>query len=213
MEPLLSKAIEAYIHDHTRPRDPLFDELREVTYATMQSPQMQVGRVEGTFLKLLVRITGARRVLEIGTFTGFSGLCMAEGLPEDGELITCDIDPGATRIAREFFDRSPHGRKITIRLGNALETVRALPAEPPFDVVFIDADKVGYIDYYEASLPKVRKGGLIIADNALRDGNVLSPASPGDHAIVAFNAHVNADARVENVLLSVRDGMMLAYKR
>jgi caffeoyl-CoA O-methyltransferase len=213
MEPLLPKAIEAYVHDHTRPLDPLFDELREVTYATVPSPQMQVGRVAGTFLKLLVRITGARRVLEIGTFTGFSGLCMAEGLPEDGELITCDIDPNATRIAREFFDRSPHGRKITIRLGNALETVRALPEEPPFDVVFIDADKVGYIDYYEASLPKVRKGGLIIADNALRDGKVLSPDSPGDHAIVAFNAHVNADARVENVLLSVRDGMMLAYKR
>jgi caffeoyl-CoA O-methyltransferase len=213
MNPLLSPEIAAYIHDNTRARDPLFDELREVTYASMRSPNMQVGRVEGTLLKLLCRLTGARRVLEIGTFTGFSALCMAEGMPEDGELITCDVDPKATEIARSFFDRSPHGRKITIRLGDALTTVNQLPAEPPFDLVFIDADKEPYVAYYEAVVPRVRPGGLIVADNTLWEGKVLHPADASTRAIVAFNAHVNADPRVENVLLSVRDGMMLAYKR
>ena len=210
---LLAPEIEAYIHDHTRAPDPLLDELREVTYSTMESPAMQVGRVEGTLLKLLCRLTRARRVLEIGTFTGFSGLCLAEGMAEDGELITCDINPKATALARSFFDRSPHGKKITIRLGEALATVKQLPSEPPFDLVFIDADKPQYIAYYEAALPKIRPGGLLIADNTLWSGKVINPADDKSRAIVAFNAHVNADPRVENVLLSVRDGMMLAYKR
>jgi caffeoyl-CoA O-methyltransferase len=210
---LLAPELEAYIHDHTRPRDPLFDELRDATYASMQSPNMQVGRVEGTLLKLLCQLTRARRVLEIGTFTGFSTLCMAEGMAEDGELITCDINPEATKIARAFFDRSPHGRKITIRLGDALATVNQLPTEPPFDLVFIDADKEPYIAYYEAVVPRVRPGGLIVADNTLWEGRVLHPADASTRAIVAFNTHVQADPRVENVLLSVRDGMMLAYKR
>jgi caffeoyl-CoA O-methyltransferase len=210
---LLSPAIEAYIHDHTSARDPLFDELREVTYASMKSPQMQVGRVEGTLLKLLCQLLGARRVLEIGTFTGYSALSMAEGVVEEGEIITCDIDPEATRVAQRFFDRSPHGRKIKLRLGDALETVNQLPGEPPFDLVFLDADKERYHAYYEAVLPKLRRGGLLIADNTLWSGKVLNPTEATDHAIVAFNDHVNADPRVENVLLSVRDGMMLAYKR
>jgi len=213
MTRLLDPKIEAYIHDHTRAPDPLLDELREVTYSTMESPAMQVGRVEGTLLKLLCRLTRARRVLEIGTFTGFSGLCLAEGMAEDGELITCDINPKATALARSFFDRSPHGKKITIRLGEALATVKQLPSEPPFDLVFIDADKPQYIAYYEAALPKIRPGGLLIADNTLWSGKVINPADDKSRAIVAFNAHVNADPRVENVLLSVRDGMMLAYKR
>jgi caffeoyl-CoA O-methyltransferase len=213
MTRLLTPEIEAYIHDNTRARDPLFDELREVTYASMDSPSMQVGRVEGTLLKLLCRLTGARRVLEFGTFTGFSALCMAEGMAEDGELITCDRDPKATEIARTFFDRSPHGKKITIRLGEALATANELSAEPPFDLVFIDANKDQYIAYYEAVLPKLRAGGLIVADNTLWNGKVLTLEDANSRAIVAFNAHVNADPRVENVLLSVRDGMMLAYKR
>jgi caffeoyl-CoA O-methyltransferase len=174
---------------------------------------MQVGRVEGTLLKLLVGLCGARRVLEIGTFTGFSGLCMAEALPDDGELITCDVDPVATGLARRYFDSSPHGRKITIRLAPALETLRALAGSAPFDLCFIDADKGNYLAYYEAVLPLLRRGGLIVADNMLWSGRVLAPSSVDDHAIVALNAHIVADERVENVLLTVRDGIMLARKR
>jgi caffeoyl-CoA O-methyltransferase len=173
---------------------------------------MQVGRVEGTLLKMLAGLVGARRVLEIGTFTGFSALCMAEALPEGGELITCDIDPEAVRIAQRFFDRSPHGKKIRVRLGDALETVRSLPAESTFDLVFLDADKERYSDYYELVLPRLRVGGLLVADNTLWSGRVLSPSHASDHAIVAFNRRVAEDPRVENVLLSVRDGMMLARK-
>jgi caffeoyl-CoA O-methyltransferase len=215
MIPLVHPDIEAYTEAHTSPRPPLFDELRDVTYASMASPQMQVGRVEGTLLKLLVAISGARRVVEIGTFTGYSALAMAEALPDDGEIVTCDIDPVAARTAQAFFDRSPHGRKIHLRLGDALETVRALPEGPWIDLVFLDADKERYPAYYEALLPRVRPGGLVVADNTLWSGHVLSPR-PGvetDRGIVAYNRLVTEDPRVENVLLTVRDGIMLARKR
>lgn len=209
---LLSPEIDRYVHDHTRARPPIFDELREVTYASMTDPQMQVGRVEGTLLKVLVALIGARRVLEIGTFTGYSGLCMAEALPDDGELITCDRDPEATRVARAFFDRTPHGKKITIKLGDALETVRGMTAGQTFDMAFIDADKERYGDYYEEIVPRLRPGGLIAADNTLWSGEVVAPETASARAIDAFNKRVAADPRVENVLLSVRDGLMLARK-
>jgi caffeoyl-CoA O-methyltransferase len=212
MTPIVDPEIEAYTEAHTSPRPPLFDELREVTYGTMASPQMQVGRVEGTLLKTLVAASGARRVIEIGTFTGFSALCMAEGLPDDGELITCDIDPVAARTAQGFFDRSPHGKKISLRLGDALATLRGLPAEPWIDLAFLDADKERYVDYYEELVPRLRRGGLLVADNTLWSGHVLAPREATDRAIVAFNRLVTGDARVENVLLSVRDGIMLARK-
>jgi len=209
---IISPELELYIEQHTRARPPLFDELRDVTYASMRSPNMQVGRVEGTFLKMLVTLLGARRVLEIGTFTGYSSLCMAEALPDDGQLFTLDIDPVATNVARSFFERSPHGKKITLHLGDALETLRSLPADQPFDLAFIDADKARYTSYFEAVLPRLRRGGLIVADNTLWSGRVLSPESTDDHGIVRFNDHVMNDPRVENVLLSIRDGMMLARK-
>jgi caffeoyl-CoA O-methyltransferase len=213
MADIVARALEEYCFAHTKPRGPLFDELREVTYASRADANMQVGRVEGALLALLCRLSGARRVLEIGTFTGYSGLSMAEALPDDGELVTCDRDPEATRVARSFFDRSPHGKKITIRLGDALDTIRALPADRPFDVVFLDADKENYTNYFEATLPLLRPGGLLIADNTLWSGKVLDPKAETDRAIVRFNRHVTDDPRVDNVLLSVRDGMMLAYKR
>jgi len=212
MVPIVPPEIEAYAHDHTSPRPALFDELRERTYTSMASPHMQVGRVEGTLLKLLCALAGARRVLEVGTFTGYSALCMAEALPEGGEVVTCDIDPRAVEIARSFFARSPHGHKIRVCLGDALETLRALPMEPTFDVVFLDADKERYAAYYELVLPRLRPGGLIVADNTLWSGKVLAPGAETDRAIVGFNARVAEDPRVENVLLSVRDGIMLARK-
>lgn len=212
MRLLVSPEIDRYVHDHTRARPALFDDLREVTYADMKDPQMQVGRVEGTLLKILVALSRASRAIEIGTFTGYSALCMAEALPEGGELVTCDVDPRAMDVARSFFERSPHGRKITPRLGDALETVRAMPEEPSFDLAFVDADKERYLDYYEALLPRLRQGGLLIADNTLWSGEVLAPTTRSAEAIVQFNDHVTRDPRVENVLLSVRDGVMLVRK-
>ena len=211
MESFINEAVERFAHDHTKPESELYLRLRDETYATMKSPGMQVGRIEGRFLKMLVRLTGARQVLEIGMFTGYSALMMAEGLPDDGHLITCDVDPKAEAIARRYFNESPHGHKIEVRMGPALETINTLSG--PIDMVFIDADKGNYSNYYEACLPLVRPGGLIVADNVLWSGRVLHPESSDDHAIVAFDKLVQSDPRVENVCLTVRDGMMLAWKR
>ncbi|RJS26049.1 methyltransferase [Corallococcus sp. H22C18031201] len=208
---LVPRDIEAYAEAHTEHVSPLLEELRELTYAEVASPHMQVGRMEGTFLRLLVALLQARRVLEIGTFTGYSALCMAEALPEDGELITCDLNPSVAEVARRFFARSPHGHKVHLRLGPALETLRTLKG--PFDLAFIDADKGNYAAYYDAVLPLVRPGGLVVADNVLWSGRVLQPESAQDHAIVAFNQKVAADPRVEKVMLTVRDGLLLARKR
>jgi caffeoyl-CoA O-methyltransferase len=208
---LVPTDIEKYAQEHTEVPAPLFEELRQTTWARVSLPQMQVGRMEGTFLRMLVRMTRARRVLEIGTFTGYSALMMAEALPDDGELLSCDIDPEATAVARDFFARSPHGQKITLRMGPALETLNTLSG--PFDLAFIDADKQNYSAYYDAVLPLLRTGGLLVADNTLWSGRVLEPRTPDDHAIVAFNDKVAADPRVEKVLLTIRDGMMLALKR
>jgi len=208
---LVPEAIEEYASAHTEPASPLFEQLRNETYAKMEMPQMQVGPIEGTFLRLLVRLARAKRVLEIGMFTGYSTLMMAEGLPEDGELITCEINPKAEEIARRYFAKSPHGKKIKIRMGPALQTIESLTG--PLDMVFIDADKENYPRYYDAVLPLLRAGGLIVADNVLWSGRVLKPKDQTDRAIVAFNEKVAKDTRVEKVILTVRDGITLALKR
>jgi caffeoyl-CoA O-methyltransferase len=208
---LVPEDIEAYAAEHSEPVAPLFEALREETYASMSSPNMQVGRLEGNLLRLLVRLSGAKHALEIGMFTGYSGLMIAGGLPEDGTLITCDVDPKAEAIARRAFAKSPVGKKIEIRMGPALQTLKTLKG--PLDFVFIDADKENYLAYYEAVLPLLRKGGLLVADNTLWSGKVLAPKSDSDRAIVAFNAAVAKDTRVDKVLLTVRDGMTLAVKR
>jgi len=210
---LVPEEIEEYAVRQTSAVPQLLEELRKVTYAEMDSPQMQVGALEGTFLQLLVRISGARRGLEVGMFTGYSTLMMAAALPEDGELITCDVNPKAEAVARRFFDRSPDGGKIHIRMGPALETLETL--EGPFDFAFIDADKVNYIHYYEKVLPMLRPGGWIAADNTLWNGKVVSdPAEQDDdtRALVAFSRHVANDDRVTQALLTVRDGITLIHK-
>jgi caffeoyl-CoA O-methyltransferase len=209
--PLVAKKIEQYAEAHTEPVDPLLEELWEETHRTMEQAQMQLGRIAGTFLNLLVRTSGARHALEIGMFTGYSGLMIAAGLPDDGTLVTCDVNPKAEEIARRYFARSPHGNKITIRMGPALETIRTL--SPPIDFVFIDADKSNYPRYYEAVLPLMPRGGLLVADNTLWSGRVLKPRNEDDRGIVAFNDVVARDSRMEKVLLTVRDGMMVARKK
>jgi caffeoyl-CoA O-methyltransferase len=211
MESFIHPAVEQFARDHTKSEPDLYRRLREETYRVMVRPQMQVGVIEGRFLKTLVRLMNARAVLEVGMFTGYSALMMAEGLPEDGRLITCDVDPKAEAIARRYFAESPHGHKIDIRMGPALETIKTLLG--PLDLVFIDGDKGNYSNYYEACLPLLRSGGLIVADNVLWSGKVIDPKEDDDHAIVAFNRLVQSDTRVENVCLTVRDGMMLAWKR
>jgi caffeoyl-CoA O-methyltransferase len=211
MQRFIDEGVENYAHDRTTEESDLFRRLREETFREMQYPEMQVDRIEGRFLKMLVRLTGAKNILEIGMFTGYSALMMAEGLGSDGRIITCDVDPKAEQIARKYFAEGPNGSKIEVRMGPALETVKSLAG--PIDLVFIDADKVNYLNYYEACLPLVKPAGLIVADNVLWSGRVLDPQDENSRAIVAFNDHVQADSRVENVCLTVRDGMMLAWKR
>ena len=208
---LVPQPIEAYATAHTEPVGPVLEALREETYASVSRAQMQVGPLEGTFLRMLVQLVGARRVVEVGTFTGYSALCLAQGLPEDGELVTCDVNEETTAMARRYWDQTPHGKKIRAVVAPALETIAGL--EGSFDLAFIDADKTSYDAYYEALLPKIRQGGLVVIDNTLWSGRVLDPLGADDQAIVAFNAKVAADTRVEKVLLTVRDGMTLARKR
>jgi caffeoyl-CoA O-methyltransferase len=210
---LIGPDLAAYVDAHTTAETPLLARLRAETQTDLPSPQMQVGPVEGALLRILVAVSRARDVLEIGTFSGYSGLCMASALPDDGRLVTCDIDPVATAVARRYFAESGFGHKIDLRLGPALATIAALAQEGRrFDLVFIDADKTNYSNYWDAVLPLVPVGGLIVADNTLWSGRVLDPKEDSDRAIVAFNARVAADPRVEHVLLSVRDGVMLARK-
>lgn len=209
---LVPEEIERYAEAHTTPLPPLLQELVALTRDKMgDRATMLSGQLEGTLLQTLVASLGARRVLEIGTFTGFSALMMAAALPEDGELITCDVDPEAIAIARGFFQRSEHGRKIELREGPALETLKTLAG--PFDFAFIDADKQNYIPYYEATLPLLSPHGLIAVDNVLWSGRVLDPKEENDRAIVAFNEHVARDDRVTQVVLTVRDGVTLIRRR
>jgi len=207
---IVAPQIEAYATRHSSPESELLKRLVRVTQDRTSAPQMQVGHLEGSFLRLLVKISSAARILEIGTFTGYSALTMAEGLPKGGRLITCDIDPETTKIAQALWQSSPHGKKIALKIGPAIETIRRLKGL--FDLVFVDADKENYIRYWELCVPKVRRGGLLLADNVLWSGRVLHPADRTDRAIVAFNQRVVADRRVEVVMLPIRDGLTLARK-
>lgn len=213
MKAIIPKKIEEYCLCHTSPRGKLLAELEKYTRRHCEDSQMLIGPHEGALLALLVRLTRARRILEIGTFTGYSALCMAEALPKNGQLITCEINPRHADIAQSFFDRSAHGRKIKIHPGPALETLSSLPRSTKFDFVFLDADKENYVNYFEAVLPSLRSGGLIVADNVLWSGRVLAPKKKTDRAVSRFNKHVRRDPRVECVMLPVRDGVSLIRKR
>lgn len=210
---LIGAELEAYVTAHTTREGQLFARLRADTLAQLSMPQMQVGPVEGALLRLLVGLVRPQTILEIGTFSGYSALAMAGALPDGGQLITCDIDPVATALARRYFTEARLDHRITLHLAPALDTIAQLAAQRRrLDLVFIDADKPNYSHYWDAVLPLVPVGGLIIADNTLWSGKVIDPQDLDDHAIVAFNARVAADPRVEHVLLSVRDGVMLARK-
>jgi len=208
---LVEESIEEYAAAHTTPPDSLLAELAEETRATMSSPGMLTGTIEGRFLELLVWGTGARRVLEIGTFTGYSALSMAAALPEDGRIDTLDVEPRHAEVAQRYFDRSPHGSKITLHLGPALETLERL--EGLWDLVFVDADKGNYDAYVEAVLPRLSERGLIAIDNTLWSGRVLDPQDDDTRAIAALNDKLAADERVVVAQLTIRDGVTLVRRR
>jgi caffeoyl-CoA O-methyltransferase len=204
--------VEAYAEAHTEPPGELLERLAEETRAKTTAPQMMVGPLEGRFLAFLVRALRARRVLEVGTFTGYSSICMASALPAGGRIVTLDVNEETTEIARRYATEAGVVGRIDYRVGPASETLAQL--DGPFDLVFIDADKDGYVDYYETALPRLADGGLIVADNVLWSGRVISEA-PDDstRAIQRFNEHVRDDDRVETVMLTVRDGMTLIRRR
>src|SRR5712691_2860334 len=192
---VIDPRLEDYLERMTSAHEGLLAELSEETRSTLGNEQMLTGPVAGRLLELLVWFGRPERVLEIGTFSGHSALAMAAALPEGGRIDACEIDPERAAFAQRYFDRSPHGSKITLHVGPALETLERL--EGTFDFVFIDADKDGYVDYYEAVLPRLAERGLIVADNTLWSGRVVDEPSP----IAAFNEHVAADPRSVQVVL------------
>ena len=206
---MFSEALDAYLDARATPLEPLLQENYEETYASLSSPQMIAGPVVGRLLRFLVAMTAPRLVVEIGTFTGYSALSMAAAMPADGRIDTLDIEPKHAEVAQRYFDCSPFGSRITLHPGPALETIDRLEGE--FDFVFIDADKVNYLNYYEAVLPRLSTDGLIAADNTLWSGRVLDEGDDSEdtRAIKAFDERVRSDSRVTSVMLTVRDGVTL----
>lgn len=209
MKNLVVPEIEAYAEAHSIPESDACRRLREETYASVECPHMVVGPLEGAFLKMMAQMVKAKRVLEIGTFTGYSALCFAEALPDDGLVITCDIDPETSEVAKRHWAASPVGHKITARLGPALETMRTLDGS--FDVIFIDADKRNYVNYYRRGVELLSADGVMLVDNVLWNGEVVRHPPPDDStaAIHALNRVVAADSRVTSVLVTVRDGVLV----
>jgi caffeoyl-CoA O-methyltransferase len=205
--------MDEYAEAHSTPRDELLTRLFEETHEKLAAPQMLTGGIEGGFLHTLVWVSGAKRVLEIGTYSGYSALSMAAALPDDGEIITCDVWEEANEVARRYAAESPHGSKIDFRLGPALETIAEL--EGPFDLVFIDADKDNYDNYFEATLPLLSERGLIIVDNTLWSGRVLPGRDDGSDqtkSIGALNDKLASDPRIVTVMLPIRDGVTLVRR-
>ncbi len=209
MKSLVLPAIEAYAEAHSATESAVCRALRKETYRSMDLPQMVVGPLEGAFLKIMAHLVRARRVLEIGTFTGYSALCLAEALPEEGRVLTCEIDPDAAAIAKKYFAESPHGNKIELRMGPALETLRSLTG--PFDLIFIDADKANYLTYYRRALELVAETGVILIDNVLWSGDVLlqPPPDRSTAVIQELNRIIAADPGVVAVLVTIRDGVFV----
>jgi caffeoyl-CoA O-methyltransferase len=209
---IVPEDIERYAEEHTTAPDDLLRRLAEETRTTLQSPQMLTGTLEGRLLEFLVFATGARRVLELGTYSGYSAISMAAALPPGGHIDTCEVDEQHAAVARRYIEEAGYADRITIHLGPALETIARLEGE--FDFVFIDADKVNYGAYYEALLPRLATGGLMAIDNTLWSGKVLEPdEDPGTRAIAELNDRIARDPEVVAVQLTVRDGVTLVRRR
>lgn len=202
-----------YAEKHTSAESSLLSELNRDTHAHILSPRMLSGHLQGRLLAMLSRMIKPQYILEIGTYTGYSAICLSEGLQQHGKLITIDINEELEDMIKSYFDKAGLGHKIEHITGNALEIIPTLQTN--FDLVFIDADKINYSNYYDMVLPRLNKGGYILADNVLWSGNVLKPVAEQDDdtkAIVAFNKKVSEDQQVENVLMPIRDGIMLMRK-
>jgi caffeoyl-CoA O-methyltransferase len=211
----LAPAIHSYLVEHGTPPDDVQRSLIEETAELGGISVMQIAPEQGAFMTVLTRLVDARRAVEVGTFTGYSALAIARGLPDDGRLLCCDVSEEWTAIGRRHWDRAGVGDKIELRIGPALDTLRALPGEEAFDLAFIDADKVNYQGYYEEILVRLRRNGVILVDNTLWMGAVVDRKADDDDtkAIRAFNDFVAADDRVDSVMLPISDGLTLLRKR
>jgi len=211
----LTDELHAYLVDHGSRQDDVLRRLHSETDGLGDVAVMQIAPDQGALLTLLARAIGARSALELGTFTGYSSICIARGLADGGRLLTCDLSEQWTDVARRYFSEAGVEDRIELRLGPALETLRELPADEDFDFAFIDADKEEYLDYYEEVLARLRGGGLMMIDNVLRGGSVLDDDddSPPNATVRALNERVAADERVDVAMLGVADGITLARKR
>ena len=214
---LLTPELADYVRASSEAPDDVAADLLAETAALAERGEapatFQIAPEQGAFMQLLTRALGARRAIEIGTFTGFSALCIARGLPDDGTLLCVDRSKEWTAVARRYWNRAGLGERIELRLGDALPTLQALPEEPTFDLAFVDADKTGYRAYVDELYPRMVSNGVVLLDNTLRSGKVLDPASDDDHALVALNASLAADPRWETVLLPLADGLTMLRKR
>lgn len=212
MNKLVPSEIEAYAEAHSMSESSVCRALREETHRTMEHPHMLVGPLEGAFLKMMTRLVGAKRVLEVGMFTGYSALCFAEALPAGGRVMTCEVNEKSAAVARRYFAQTPLATKINICMGPALETMRTLT--DPFDLIFIDADKTNYLNYYQRALDLLAPNGVILIDNVLWSGEVLKQPPPDEStaAIQALNRTISADPRVSAVLVTIRDGVLVVRR-
>lgn len=214
---LLTPQLAEYVRASSDPLDEVMADLvRETAELAARgevSPTMQIAPEQGVLMRLLTTAVGARTAIEIGTFTGFSALCIARGLPADGSLLCLDRDERVTAVARRYWARAGLADRIELRLGDALPSLRSLPAEPTFDLAFVDADKTGYADYVAELHPRLRPNGVVLLDNTLRDGRVLDPRDADDRALAELNAALAADPRWETALLPLADGLTLLRKR
>ncbi|MEV5592265.1 class I SAM-dependent methyltransferase [Streptomyces sp. NPDC052496] len=210
----ITEELYDYVLAHNPPLDAVQRELVETTHQRLpDQAQMQSAQEQAPLLAFLARLCGARRIVEVGTFTGFSALALAQALPEDGELIACDISEEWTAYGRKAWEKAGVADRIDLRIAPALDTLRAMPAEPHIDFAYLDADKDNYIPYWDELIPRLRPGGLIVADNVLFGGAVVDPQAEGAAAAIRkFNEHVKADERVEAVMLTVADGLTVARR-
>ncbi|MFF3648804.1 O-methyltransferase [Streptomyces sp. NPDC002181] len=210
----LTDEVYAYLVAQAEPRSGVQEELVERTRALGREAQMQVPHEQGVFLTLMGKMLGARRIVEVGTFTGYSTLALAAGLVPGGRVLTCDVSEEWTSIAQEAWKAAGVGDRIELVVAPALETLRALPQEPVIDLVFLDADKQGYRAYWDELVPRLRPGGVILADNVLYGGEAVDAGAEGNAlAIREFNAYVRGDERMESVMLPIADGLTLARRR
>lgn len=211
----LSEALHEYVVAHSAQPDEILRDLADETLRRFaDSAVMQIGPEQGIFMTLLAELTGASKAVEVGTFTGYSSICVARGMAENGKLLCCDVSEEWTSVARKYWQRAGLTGKIELRLGPAAETLAALPAGTTFDFAFIDADKTGYVAYWDLIVPMIRSGGVILVDNTLSHGRVADKSEQDDNVrgIRQFNDHAMADARVQLVLLPIGDGLTLARK-